>query len=76
MNKNVTECPKCLNTTGFTFGTCSDCGWNYISNNWTRIEAYVNEISPSERYKLISIHERRVAEGYGWRRKQKETLQT
>ncbi len=32
------ECPICKNTMGFAFGTCVECGYNYLDKTFHKIE--------------------------------------
>lgn len=43
---DVIACPHCGNKQGFVFGTCIDCGWNYMSNSFTHIKVYVDDLPP------------------------------
>jgi len=60
-----TECPKCGNTIGFCFGTCVNCGWNHLDNEWTSIQVNPNYLPYEIRQQLINIH----AEKYSRRRR-------
>jgi len=35
----MNKCEKCGNTMGFVFGTCTTCGWNSISKeySWAKV---------------------------------------
>jgi len=60
-----TKCPKCLNEYGFAFGTCSDCGWNYLDSTWHFITMWRPD--PIEDSELIAAHEKSVARRYQMR---------
>lgn len=51
-----TTCPKCKNTIGFYFGTCTTCGWNHISNEWAVIKVDPKRIPPQFRQQLIDYY--------------------
>lgn len=50
-------CPKCLNRIGFVFGTCGDCGWNYLDDtyHWIVVRA-------EQGYSMIDLveHDNRI----------------
>ena len=55
------KCPICKNTQGFVVGTCCNCGYNHISNEFKRIEVYVEDlrlmgIGNNNIEDLINIH--------------------
>ena len=57
----TTKCPNCQQTHGgFVAGTCCQCGFNYISNTFDWISAYVDELPIDIRNYLIRIHENRT----------------
>ena len=37
-------CPICKNTMGFAYGTCIECGYNYIDNTYHKIEVCTDEL--------------------------------
>lgn len=39
------ECPICKNKIGFNCGTCIECGYNYLSNNFEFIEVSVKVLA-------------------------------
>lgn len=47
------DCPKCNNKLGFSFGTCSSCGWNYIDSTYHWIKVNVNDLSVDTKEYLI-----------------------
>jgi hypothetical protein len=55
---NESGCPHCLNETGFVFGTCTNCGFNYLSEQFERIEVNVDDLPYDIAYWLISRHAR------------------
>ena len=61
-------CPKCKNRVGFAFGTCIQCGYNHLDEEYTRIEV---DMEVLERYIppyvlncLVTRHERRYKDLY------------
>jgi hypothetical protein len=50
-------CEKCGNRIGFVFGTCCNCGWNYLDKTWHYIKVNVNDLPMDLRYYLIDKHE-------------------
>jgi len=50
------KCVKCGNELGFAFGTCDNCGWNYLSNQFEFIKVYVDDLPESEQDYLIEKH--------------------
>ena len=56
--KDKTFCPNCQNTMGFTFGTCIECGFNYINNKFEWVKVYVSELPVELRDYLIYRHQR------------------
>jgi hypothetical protein len=61
-------CPKCKNRVGFAFGTCIQCGYNHLDEEYTRIEV---DMEVLERYvppyilsHLIERHERKYKDLY------------
>ena len=57
MSKTV--CLKCKNEMGFAFGTCVDCGWNYLDHSYHFIKIHVSDI-PNGHEHLIDIHDARA----------------
>ena len=57
MQAVVSECPHCGNTWGFTFGTCSMCGFNYLDNAFHWILVHPDNL-PSDCMYLIDTHAR------------------
>ena len=55
-NKPNEVCPVCKNKCGFVFGMCIECGWNYLTNEFDKIEVRVGDLPPELRAKLIDIH--------------------
>jgi len=57
-----TSCPKCANEYGFAFGTCIECGWNYLDHSWHHITVFDLDVIPTyTRDFLIRKHEESVA---------------
>ncbi|WCS68163.1 hypothetical protein Goe21_00530 [Bacillus phage vB_BsuM-Goe21] len=54
------RCIKCGNRYGFAMGTCISCGWNDVSNEWTKITVDPNYLPKKLRKVLIKIHESNV----------------
>ena len=56
------ECPICKNKRGFVFGTCSECGYNYLDNTYYSIEVSTEIleqlVSPETFNFLVEQHER------------------
>ena len=61
-------CPKCKNRVGFAFGTCVQCGYNHLDEEYTRIEVdhevLERYIPPYVLSCLIERHERRYKDLY------------
>jgi hypothetical protein len=55
-----TTCPHCQNTFGFVFGTCTDCGFNYITEEFTHVRVYVKDLPKGLRDVLITEHKYRT----------------
>lgn len=55
-----TICPACGNTQGFAFGTCIECGYNHLTNEYSHIKVYVSDLPKGVRGWLIGEHHRRV----------------
>lgn len=53
-------CPHCRNRTGFVFGTCIECGFNYLDQSFHFITAQVCDLPPESAAMLIAIHARRT----------------
>lgn len=57
------ECPVCKNRIGFVCGTCIDCGFDQISNEfkWIKVNTKVLKAILSENedlyYRLLEEHE-------------------
>lgn len=49
-------CPHCQNKMGFAFGTCIECGFNYITKQFNKIEVWVEDLPPNIRDYLINWH--------------------
>jgi predicted ATP-dependent serine protease len=52
-------CTICRNDQGFAFGTCIECGWNYLDNTFHWIEVQAEDLaslSESHRDALIVMH--------------------
>jgi len=49
-------CPICKNKCGFVCGMCIECGWNYLSSGFDKIEVYVGDLPPELRARLIGTH--------------------
>lgn len=52
-------CPKCNNIMGFVFGTCIECGWNYLSNQWEYIKVRVDDLPEEIQDYFIQKHAKR-----------------
>jgi len=50
------KCPKCGNTMGFAFGTCVDCGWNHLSNQFKFIQIWTDDLPEEIQDYLIQKH--------------------
>ena len=61
-------CPKCKNRVGFAFGTCIQCGYNHLDEEYTRIEVDMEVlekyIPPYVLSCLIEQHEIRYKDLY------------
>jgi len=60
------ECPKCGNRIGLAFGTCCECGYNYLTNKYDWIKIWVADLemtntSPEVQSFLIEKHDKLVA---------------
>jgi hypothetical protein len=44
-----TTCPHCQNKFGFVFGTCIECGFNHITNEFKWVRVYIGEEQVSSR---------------------------
>lgn len=53
-NKKEGECPVCSNTIGFAFGTCVECGYNYLSEEFSFIEVRRGQI-PNNLFEDLSF---------------------
>ena len=57
------ECPKCGNTIGFGFGTCVECGYNYLDNTYRYIKVdteILKQLVPLHVFKfLVKEHDKR-----------------
>lgn len=60
MTDNIKECPHCKNTVGFIFGTCSQCGYNYLSMQFEIIKVRVDDLPEETVDYLIGLHENRT----------------
>lgn len=54
--KEVNCCPVCENTRGFAFGTCVNCGFNYISATFDFIKVHVDHLPKEVKDALIKYH--------------------
>jgi hypothetical protein len=52
----VSECPHCANKFGFAFGTCIECGFNYIDFTFHKIEVWVDELPEDIAAYLVKRH--------------------
>lgn len=52
----VIQCEICGNKIGFALGTCIDCGFNYITKEFTWIRVYVEDLSDIDKDSLIAEH--------------------
>ena len=50
------KCNKCDNELGFAFGTCNNCGWNYLSNQFEFIKVLVDDLPEDEQDYLVEKH--------------------
>ena len=57
------ECPICKNKVGFAFGTCTKCGYNYLEEEYHRIEVNMDTLKrlldPYAIDYLVQQHEKR-----------------
>lgn len=56
-------CEKCGNRIGFAFGTCCNCGWNYLDKTYHSIKVSVDDLAslPIElKWYLIDKHNERI----------------
>ena len=59
------KCPVCGNTMGFAFGTCIDCGFNHITNEFQSIRVdteILKNLVSEETFDWL------VAEHYRWKK--------
>ena len=59
------KCPICDNMIGFAFGTCIDCGYNYIDHTFHFIEVeteFLKELVSPEVFELLIAEHRRFKE--------------
>jgi len=65
----ITECPHCGNKFGFVFGTCIECNYNYISQDFSKVQISVDtlfRILPEEIVEdLIDYHADMTKRGIG-----------
>ena len=61
----MTTCPKCNNTMGFAFGTCTRCDWNYLDNSYHTIKVDVDYLPKDIKDRLIQLHDKRIKSIYG-----------
>lgn len=59
-NVDHDSCPKCGNRMGFAFGTCVDCGFNYLDYDYKYIKVDVDKLPESIKWYLIDNHDRSV----------------
>lgn len=62
------ECPVCKNKIGFAFGTCIQCGYDYIEEKFSRIEVDMETLEalldPYTLDLLVNKHERKYKDLY------------
>lgn len=57
------ECPHCKNRVGCVFGTCIECGFNYLDKtfHWCKIDADLIEYLPFDlQCRIIDKHHERT----------------
>lgn len=52
------DCPHCGNRVGFAFGTCIECGWNYLTRKFHWIKVWT-ENDPMPKH-LVQEHATRT----------------
>lgn len=50
------ECPHCGNKMGFAFGTCCECGFNYIDHTFHSIQINPEDLPAKMRERAIERH--------------------
>lgn len=53
-------CEKCGNRLGFAFGTCVQCGYNYLDKQYHHIKVYVDDLPEDIKWRLIDKHDESV----------------
>jgi hypothetical protein len=54
-------CPHCKNNSGFAFGTCCECGFNHLDNEFMFVEVRVSDLIGSDlKDYLIYLHAQRT----------------
>jgi hypothetical protein len=53
-------CEKCGNRLWFTFGTCVECGYNYLDKSYHHIKVYVDDLPKDIKWRLIDKHDESV----------------
>lgn len=53
---NVDKCPVCDNRIGFAFGTCVDCGFNYLDGTFRFIKVDIDYLPMELREALVREH--------------------
>jgi len=56
INKDMESCPVCNNRMGFAFGTCSECGFNYIEGEFRYIKVDTDYLPKELKEFLIKKH--------------------
>jgi hypothetical protein len=52
------ECPHCGNKTGFAFGTCCQCGFNYLDHTFHSICVRPEDLPAEMREWAVARHAR------------------
>lgn len=60
----MTVCPHCKNTKGFAFGTCIECGFNYLDKQFHTISVSVHDLCSLPAYMLVDKHARNTKDRY------------
>ena len=63
-NEEFKGCPMCDNKMGFAFGTCGECGWNYLDNTFHFIKVHTDDLPESIKHRLITEHGRKYNKNY------------
>ena len=59
----MNNCPVCKNKIGFAFGTCCECGYNYLEGKYKNITVCVSDLEiilgrySQDLYDLIEKHD-------------------